>query len=209
MHRSVRWPLVLAAVALTVACSSEPARVGRARAVLAERIVEDSAHYLYAISIMSGSDAPHARAMIAEAIGGSDRAAASEAIRGLGQDADEETLAALHTAFGTSGALKALAAAVLATREDAEAIEWLAAQLGQGGVLPAPAMVALAETQHSDAVRTALRGLIWSKNLSTRNEGYGILGDVGAPWAVELLLEGLDKEFMIETAGLRLSRRSF
>jgi HEAT repeat protein len=148
------------------------------------------------VSIMSGSDAPHARTLILDAIAGTNRTAASEAIQGLVQDVDEETLAALHTAFGTSGSVKALAAAVLATHEDAEAIEWLAGQLGQGGgVLPAPAMAALAETEHSEAVRTALRGLIWSKNMSTRNEGYAILGGVGAPWAVPLLLEGLDKEF--------------
>jgi len=196
MQRSDRWPLVLAAVALAVACSSEPAELARARAVLAEKTVEDNAYRNYALSIMSDCEAPHARSMVLEAIAGNNRAAASEAIRGLGRTNDEETLAALRTAFATGGSLKALAASVLAETEDAEAVEWLAGQLGQGGqVLPAPAMVALAETEHSEAVRSALRGLIWSKDLSTRNEGYAILGEVGAPWAVQLLLEGLDKEF--------------
>ena len=146
MQRSIRWLLPLAAATLAVACSSRPAEVCRATAVLAERTAEDNAHYLHAVSIMSGSDAPHARSMIAEAIAGPNRVAASEAIHSLAGDADEETLAALRTAFGTGGSVKALAAAALASSQDAEAIEWLAGQLGQGGqVLPAPAM---AQTEH-------------------------------------------------------------
>ena len=56
-------------------------------------------------------------------------------------------------------------------------------------------MAALATTEHSDKVRDALRGLIWNKSLSIRNEGYVLLGQVGAPWSVSVLLEGLDKEF--------------
>ncbi len=196
MHRPYRWPTLLAGLALAAACSSEPAEVSRAREVLAEKTAEDSSYHLYALSIMSGSDAPHARSMILEAIAGENRVAASEAIRGVSQSTDEETLAALRMAFGKGGSVKALAASVLAVIGDAEAIEWLAGQLGQGGqVLPGPAMAALAGTEHAEAVRQSLHGLIWGKDLSTRNAGYAILGEVGTPWAVELLLEGLDKEF--------------
>ncbi|NIL99564.1 MAG: hypothetical protein GTO30_03760, partial [Acidobacteria bacterium] len=145
---------------------------------------------------MGGSTAPHAREAIAAAIAGPYRAAATEAIRGLTGPADEATQAALRTAFGTGGSVKVAAAAHLAASGDAEAIEWLAGELGRGGgVLPAEAMAALATTEHSEKVRDALRGLIWNKNISIRNEGYMLLGQVGAPWSVSLLLEGLDKEF--------------
>lgn len=196
MHRPHRWPALLVGLAILAACSSEPREVSLAREVLAQKTAEDSGYRRYALSIMSDSDAPHARSMILEAIAGENRVAAAEAIRGLGQDTDAETLVALRTAFGKSGSVKALAAAVLALSGDGEAIAWLADQLAQGGqMLPGPALAALAETEHSEAVRTALRGLIWSKNLSTRNDGYAILGEVRAPWAVQILLEGLDKEF--------------
>ncbi len=194
MHRPYRWPTLLAGLALVAACSSEPAEVSLAREVLAQKSAEDDRYHLYALSIMSDSDAPHARSMILDAIAGENRVAASEAIRGLRQNTDEATRDALRTAFGKGGSVQALAASVLAVSGDGESIEWLAEQLGQGG-LPGSAMAALAATEHSEAVRTSLRGMIWSKSLSTRNEGYAILGEVRAPWALELLLEGLDKEF--------------
>ncbi|MEE8412799.1 MAG: HEAT repeat domain-containing protein [Acidobacteriota bacterium] len=194
MHRPNFWPLLVAGLVLAPACSSEPAEVALAREVIAQKPGEDPAYHLYALSIMGDSEAPHARSMILDAIAGEDRVAASEAIQGLQRNTDEETRQALHAAFGKGGSVQALAASVLAFSGDGEAIEWLAEQLGQGG-LPGPAMAALAATEHSEAVRTALRGLIWSKSLSTRNKGYAALGEVRAPWAVELLLEGLDKEF--------------
>lgn len=196
MHRPYRWPTLLAGLALVAGCSFEPAEVSRAREVLAEKTAEDSGYHVYALSIMAGSQAPHAKTMIREAISGEDRVAATEAIRGLDGAADEETLAALRAAFGNSGSVKAQAAAVLAGSGDAEAIAWLSDQLGQGGhVLPTSAMAALAGTEHAEAVRLSLRGLIWSKDLSTRNRGYAMLAEVRAPWTVQLLLEGLDKEF--------------
>ena len=196
MKASFRWALMLTGAAFVAACSSGPAEVSRAREVLAERTAENPAHYQHAVTIMAGSDAPHALAMTREAIAGPNRTAAAEAIRGLGPSVDGETVAALRAAFDTGGSVKALAAAKLASFDDAEAIAWLADQLGQGGtVLPAEAMAALAVTEHAESVRNALRGLIWNKNLSIRNEGYVILGQVHAPWAVDLLLEGLDKEF--------------
>jgi len=196
MHRPYRWLALLAGLALAAGCSSEPAEVSLAREVLAKKTVEDSRYRLYALSIMAGSRAPHALTMIREAISGENRVAATEAIRGLDGAADEETLAALSVAFGKGGSVKAQAAAVLAGAGDADAVAWLSEQLGQGGhVLPATAMAALAGTEHAEAVRMSLRGLIWSKDLSTRNEGYAILAEVRAPWTVPLLLEGLGKEF--------------
>jgi len=196
MDRSCLWAVIAVVSASLAGCSSGPAEVTRAKEVIAERPSEDGEYHKYALSIMAGSQAPHARELIIEAISGGSRVAAAEAIRGLEGQADEETSAALRAAFSKGGAVKAQAAAVLAGAGDTAALEWLAGQLGQGGyVLPTAAMTALAGTEHDERVRTALRGLIWSKDLPTRNEGYAMLGAIRSPWSVPLLVEGLDKEF--------------
>jgi len=194
--------LTLAASLLLLgACASGPAELSTAQKLLDTKLAEDPQFQSYALSIMADSDATHARSARLAAITAGGRAATSAAIPSLDpQDAEE--LAALEGLFAGRGVLKMQAAARLADGANAEALEWLASQMGKGGtVLPATAMNALAATERSEDVRQALRGMIWSKELSTRNEGYEILGQIEQPWAVDLLLEGLDKEFAEDRVG--------
>jgi HEAT repeat protein len=190
-----------ASLVLLGACASGPAELSAAQKLLESKLTEDPQFQNYALSIMADSDAPHARSARLAAIAGGARASTSAAIPSLDPQNAEE-LAALEGLFAGRGVLKMQAAARLAESGNAVALEWLASQMGKGGtVLPATAMNALAATDRGEAVQQALRGMIWSKDLSTRNEGYEILGQVEQPWAVDLLLEGLDKEFAEDRVG--------
>jgi HEAT repeat protein len=176
--------------------------VRQAREVFDTTVAASSEHRVYAVSIAAGSGSPHAREFLLTSIGGDDYQAAVEAIRGLGDEPPPEAAEPLAAAFAEKrGALKLLAAAALARLGDAEALAWLDQQLEvQGGALPPTAMVALVEGGRREPVEQALRGLLASENATTRNEAYVVLAEIHEPWAAQVLLEGLDKEFGEERA---------
>ena len=180
---------------LIAGCASGPAELGKAEETLTAKIAEDAGYREYALSIIGDSTAAYASAARVDAIQNGGRKGALSAIPMLDLSNEAER-AALMQAYEGRGSVKLQAATRLAAEGDSAAIEWLAGQMGQGGtVLPATAMNVLAGTEHEEDVKIAARGLIWSKDLSIRNEGYTILGQIEKPWAVDQLLEGLGKEF--------------
>jgi len=187
--------LVLAAL-LVLACSGEDPDVRQARAVFEATSQADPKHATYGLTVAVASQSRFGRRLVLESVASSNYATALEALRTLAEEPSEDAQAVLQEAFDGKKAVahKLLAAIGLARLGDATARDWVQAQVDSGAAITAPALVLLAESA-PEAISAILKGLMESDAPSVRNQAYSILGELRYPWATELLLEGLSKEF--------------
>lgn len=191
--------LVLLGPALTlgVGCgSAEDAAARKAERVFRETMDKSPEYAAFALSLAGGSEDPFSRRVIVESIGSENYRTVTEAIKALGPQPPADALQPLEEQFAArKGALKLQIAVALARVGNEEALDWLRAEAKQsGGVLNPSAMEVLARHGEHESVRNSIAMLMENDDLSIRNEAYVILGEIGEPWAEELLMEGLDRE---------------
>jgi HEAT repeat protein len=188
--------VALALLAALTGCSPGSLRVSKAQQVFEEKLAESPDYAAYGFSILTDTTSPFARGLIVESIGSDHYPTALQAVHALGDEPPEEARTALVETFsGKSGALKLQSAVALARLGDADAIAWLREQIREGGAQLTPSVVkVLAEEGDHELLLPALEPYLSSDEPSIRDEGYVMLGEVGQPWATELLLEGLEKE---------------
>jgi HEAT repeat protein len=196
-QRPSSWVVVAAlSILLLSACSSEDPVVSRARSVFDESRASSPDHATYglAIALASGTSFGHQTAL--EAVASTDYTTALEALRALAEKPDAQVEPVLREAYETkkAAAHRLQAAVGLARLGDAAALGWIGEQV-DGGALNSAALSVLAEHGEEERVVMLLGKMMDSEESSIRNNAYALLGDLRYPWATELLLAGLKKEF--------------
>jgi HEAT repeat protein len=183
---------------LAAGCApAEDPMLARARSVLQQTAQQNPEYERYLLSIATDTSSPFVREMVIQRISSENFQTAMEAVEALGENPPEEARPALTQAFETkSGALKRSAAIQLARLGEPAAVEYLEAQIADPvQPLSIPAVVAVARTEGGpDFLTEHLKKRMASEELSARNETYAALGEIGAPWATALLVEGLKQE---------------
>jgi HEAT repeat protein len=187
----------MAGLLAAVGCAGDTAAVREARRVRDRWVGESPDHRRFDIEISRGSTDPVRREQLVQAIADEQFAIAALALETLGAAPPAEARDALRQVFERkSGVLKLRAAVALGRLGDGAAIEFLRAEVGDPAESLNPDAVAVvaAADGGQDAVRRALTPRLESADQATRDEAYAALGGVRAPWATDLLLQGLERE---------------
>jgi HEAT repeat protein len=195
-YRRVPSVILVLVVLLGAACSGEAPHLRQAHATFDATCQADPKHATYGLTVAVASESSFGRQLALESVASSNYGTAVEALRVLANDPSPDAQTVLQEAFDGKKAVaqKLLAAIGLARLGDAAARDWVQAQVDSGAAITAPALVLLAESD-PEGVSARLQGLMKSDEPSVRNQAYSILGEMRYPWATELLLEGLSKEF--------------
>lgn len=188
--------IVLALVFATGCPPGGDPLIRQAESTCRETMAEDPQYAAYAVAEAAASESSLASEIVRQAIDSEDFDQSLAAVRGLADDPDADDQALLKQAFDQKkGPVRLWAAIGLGRLGEAEAIEWLESQLTElGGPIRSDAALVLARQGKSDVVKDMLSGMIGSDDQAVQDEAYGILGRIGDPWAVEMLLAGLKGE---------------
>jgi HEAT repeat protein len=192
------------AVVFISGCASQQGpEPSRAERVFRDMVEQEPDYAEYAFSLVSGAEDPFATALIVEALDSENLGRVRLALQAL-DDATppQQAREPLQRVFSTrQGSVKLQAAIALARLEDEQALSWLREQAAeQGGTLSPTALKLLADRGEKALLGPALQPRINSEQLGIRNEAYALLGDIGQPWATQLLVDGLGREFGEERA---------
>jgi len=151
---------------------------------------------VYALQLAADSTSPTSGALLVEGTSARGYDIALESLRGLGKREVPGGREALQVAFDEKrGGLKAVAALGLAKQGDETARQWLVQQVQDGLIVPGQeVLVFFAESGEQELAKSILEKWTKSKDETTRDEAYAILGSVGEPWATLILLQGMEKE---------------
>jgi len=195
--RSTFTALVLAmALALGCAPGQDPVVV-KAKTVLVETAGENQEYERYALAISEGMDSPEALEFVLAKIGSDNFQTAIVAIDALGDEPAAEATDALRQVFeNKDGALKRNAAIQLARLGDGEALDYLKAQLSNPQQLLSIPSVVLAARDDEDGafLGPIMIDRVRSEDLAVRNEAYAAMGELGLPWATEIIVAALGQE---------------
>ena len=190
--------VALVGIAMALGCApGEDPQVAKARTVLQEMVAQDQEYERFALTIAEYSDSPEAQALIISRIGSDNFQTALVAVDALGDEPSVEATEALRLVFeNKGGALKRIAAIQLARLDDAEALDYLKGQLSDPmQPLNIPIVVLVGQTDEDGTfLRPILVDRLKSEELGLRDEVYGALGELRAPWATEIIVAGLKKE---------------
>jgi len=190
--------VLLLAMALALGCApGEDPAVAKARTVLQETAAQNQEHERYALAISEGTDSPEALEFVISRIGSDNFQTALVAVDALGDDPPAEATDALRQIFDNKGgALKRSAAIQLARLGDAEALDYLKAQLSDPQqLLSIESVVLVGRTDEAGAfLGPIVIDRVKSEDLAIRNEAYAALGELGQPWATEVVAAGLGQE---------------
>lgn len=192
-----RWllpPAALVSLGLLAGCGGAGGPDGKAESVLRARMQDPNAAG-YAFQIAEGTPSPVMRAILLESLAAPDFDTSLAAAQALVDSDDPAVVEAMRQVFETKrGAVKLHAGIVLARNGDETARAWLLEEVQRGGRLSPEVFALLADTGEKDALVAALQPFLDSDDLPTRNEAYGVLGEIGTAWAVDMLEAGLKKE---------------
>jgi HEAT repeat protein len=197
VERRTAIVLVLA-MALALGCApGEDPDVAKARTVLQETAGQSQEHERFALAIAEGTDSPEAIDFVIGKIGSDNFQTALVAVDALGDEPPVAATEALRQVFeGKGGALKRAAAIQLARLGDAEALDYLKAQLSDPQQLLSIGSVVLVgrTDEGGEFLGPILVDRVKSEDLAIRNEAYAALGELGQPWATEVVAAGLGQE---------------
>jgi len=189
--------LAIAGVVLVAGCGPrQDPRVQKAEQVLTEVSAGDPQFTVYALEVAARSSSPTTERFILDHLGATDYQVAYAAARAAfhrPSPAFEEALRALFSTKG--GVVKIEAAAALAELGDETSLEWLRENLTDSSGAPNPRVIRyLASVGEADRVRPVLEQALKSEEREPRDQAYVLLGEIDAPWAVEVVLAGFDTE---------------
>ena len=186
------------AMALAPGCApGQDPVVVKAKTVLHETAGENQEYERYALAISERMDSPEALEFVLAKIGSDNFQTAMVAVDALGEEPAAEATDALRQVFeNKDGALKRNAAIQLARLGDAEALDHLRAQLSDPQqMLNIPSVVLAARDDEDGAfLGPIMIDRVRSEDLAVRNEAYAAMGELGLPWAIEIIVAGLAQE---------------
>lgn len=194
-----RLPLLLLWTVAVVApgCQTEDPAVAAAREAHASAIAADDGYAEYALGLAARTDADFARAFVVDSLGATKYATSNAATKAVADDPVPAAQDAVRRVFEEKGGLqKYYAAVALGRLGDAEALDYVVAQVEAGAAEPSPTVAGmLSAAGRADALRPMLETMIGNDDAAVRDRAYAALSEIDAPWATQLLVRGLKKEF--------------
>jgi HEAT repeat protein len=198
VSRCLGGVICVAAMFTFVGCPpAEDPALSQAKVAYVDVMAANPQYAAYGLEIAEGAGSSFVRERVVEAIGSDHYPTALVAIKSVTEDPPEGAREALAAAFANKGgALKVHAATALARLGDPAAVAWLEEHLQSGDVALNYSLIRFfADEDREDLLAPLIKKLLASDDPATRNEAYGYLGAARKPWATDLLLKGMDKEF--------------
>lgn len=186
--------LGIGALAVCAACAG--GGVGSIERKLDERIGEDTDRLRYALELAKLGKAPYGERLIERGLNAKNYGVLLEAARAAAARPSGTLAPVLKRVFeAKGGAARLYAALALAKLGDAESLAWIAGHaLDESGRIQPAVVRYLLERGEREAVVRAVTQALRDPAQEVRDEVYELLGEIGEPWVVPLILDAFERE---------------